>query len=136
MIELSMSEQFEAQVERTPGATALVYGDEQFSYRELNERANRLAHFLIESGVRAEDRIGILMERTPALIVSLLGVLKAGGCYVPLDPHYPEERLEFMQTDAGLSLLLTGALAEARGLDQAASSENLGVAVSEEQLAY
>src|SRR5262245_24755129 len=64
--ELSLSELFEAQVERTPRATALVYGDKQFSYRELNKRANKLAHYLIQSEVKAEDRIGILMERTPA----------------------------------------------------------------------
>jgi amino acid adenylation domain-containing protein len=149
--ELSLSELFEAQVERTPRATALVYGDKQFSYRELNERANKLAHYLIQSEVKAEDRIGILMERTPAMIVSLLSALKAGGCYVPLDPQYPRERLEFMRADAGLRVLLTtSALAEVCGVgqneglrlvyveevEQAASSENLGVAVSEKQLAY
>ena len=111
-----MHKLFEAQVERTPAATALVFGDERFSYRELNERANRLAHHLSEIGVSAEDRIGILMERSPAMVVALLGVLKAGGCYVPLDPQYPQERLEFMQTDAGLRVMLTTrVVAEAGG---------------------
>ena len=101
--ELSLSELFEAQVDRMPAATALVYGAQQFSYGELNERANRLAHYLLQLGVQAEARVGILLERTLALIVSLLGVLKAGGCYVPLDPQYPQERLEFMRADAGLA---------------------------------
>ena len=130
--ELSLNYLFEAQVERTPGATALVHGHEQFTYRELNEWANRVGHYLIRLGVKAEDRVGILMERSPAMIVSLLGVLKAGGCYVPLDPHYPQERLEFMQADAGVRVLLTASAIEE--LDQA--SENLGVGVSKQQLAY
>ena len=138
---------FEAQVERTPSATALIFEDKRFSYRELNERANKLAHHLRELGVSTEDRVGNLMERSPAMIVSLLSVLKAGGCYVPLDPQYPQERLEFMKADAGLRVLLTTrAMAEERGLEQSQlvyvdeveseNSENLSVEVSEQQLAY
>jgi non-ribosomal peptide synthetase component F len=98
---------FEAQAEQTPTATALVFGDERLSYRELNERANSLAHQLVQHGVKSEDRVGILMERSAAMVISMLAVLKAGGCYVPLDPQYPSERLEFMQADAGLCALLT-----------------------------
>ena len=142
-----MHKLFEAQVERTPEATALVCGDERLSYRELNERANRLAHHLVQSGVQAEDRVGILLERRATMVISLLGVLKAGGCYVPLDPQYPQERLEFMRSDAGLRLLLTTRpLAEACGLEQSQliyvedvegeNDENLGVEISEQQLAY
>ena len=118
-IEGGMHRLFEVQVERTPGATALVFGNKRFNYRELNERANRLAHHLRAIGIAAEDRVGILMERSPAMVVSLLAVLKAGGCYVPLDPQYPQERLEFMRADAGLRVLLTTrVMAEACGLEQ------------------
>jgi amino acid adenylation domain-containing protein len=98
---------FEAQVQRTPGATAVVSDSESLSYSELNERANRLAQHLLSLGVRAEQRVGILVERSTSMVVSLLGALKAGGCYVPLDSLYPAERLAYMMTDAGIAVLLT-----------------------------
>jgi amino acid adenylation domain-containing protein/non-ribosomal peptide synthase protein (TIGR01720 family)/FkbM family methyltransferase len=103
----TIHELFEAQVERTPDALALVSEDEQLTYRELNERANQLAHYLRELGVGAEQLVGLLMERSVGMVVSLLGVLKAGGAYLPLDPAYPEARLNYMLTDAGVSVLLT-----------------------------
>ena len=84
---------FQAQVERCPGAVAVVFGDEQLTYRELNERANRLADQLQAHGVRPEVLVGICVRRSTELIVGLLGILKAGGAYVPLDPAYPQERL-------------------------------------------
>ncbi|HEX7736861.1 MAG TPA: amino acid adenylation domain-containing protein, partial [Ktedonobacteraceae bacterium] len=98
---------FEAQAARVPDALALLFDQEQITYQELNTRANRLAHFLQAQGIGAETRVGISMERSPAMIIALLAILKAGGAYVPLDPSYPQERLHFMLQDAHISLLLT-----------------------------
>ena len=110
----------EEQVERTPAAVALVDVAEQVSYRELNERANQLAHYLRGQGVGAESLVGVCLERSAEMVVSLLGVLKAGGAYLPLDPAYPPERLAFMLADAQLTVLLTQQrLAERFGAHQA-----------------
>ncbi|HEX5707326.1 MAG TPA: amino acid adenylation domain-containing protein, partial [Pyrinomonadaceae bacterium] len=98
---------FEAQAERTPDSAAVVFNDERLSYRELNERANRLARQLLDRGVEPETRIGLCVRRSAEMIVALLGILKAGGTYVPLDPSYPRERLAFMIEDARVSVLLT-----------------------------
>jgi amino acid adenylation domain-containing protein len=98
---------FEAQAAETPGAVAVVYRDERLTYRELDRRANRLAHHLQESGVGPEVRVAVALERSVDLVVTLLAVLKAGGAYVPLDPSYPEERLAFMVADARVSVLVT-----------------------------
>ncbi|PHM36580.1 non-ribosomal peptide synthetase [Xenorhabdus innexi] len=97
---------FEAQVLQRSDAVALTYEDQTVSYEELNQRANRLAHYLITLGVRPDDRVAICAERSPELIVSLLAILKAGGAYVPLDPAYPTERLTFMLEDATPVVLL------------------------------
>ncbi len=97
---------FEEQVERTLEATALVYEDQVLSYVELNARANRLAHQLIELGVQADTRVAICVERSPAMVVGLLAILKAGGAYVPLDPAYPSERLTHVLRDAAPAILL------------------------------
>ena len=98
---------FEEQVERTPDAIAVVFEEEQLTYRELNARANQLAHYLQERGVGPEVLVGICVERSIEMIVGLLGVFKADGAYVPLDPAYPQERLAFILEDAGVSVLLT-----------------------------
>ncbi|HVH13182.1 MAG TPA: amino acid adenylation domain-containing protein, partial [Longimicrobium sp.] len=98
---------FERQAARTPDATALVADDATLSYRELNERANRLAHHLRRLGVGPEARVGVCLTRGAELLVSLLGVLKAGGAYVPLDPAYPAERLRATLDDSGAAVLLT-----------------------------
>jgi amino acid adenylation domain-containing protein len=98
---------FEEQVERRPEAIAVVFGDQQLTYRELNARANQLAHQLIELGVGADILVGICVERSIEMVVGLLGILKAGGAYVPLDPTYPKERLQFMLQDSGVQVLLT-----------------------------
>src|SRR6185369_8920975 len=98
---------FEAQVERDPEAPAVIYEDERISYRELNNRANQLAHYLQKQGVGPEVLVGVLLERSPEMVVAILGVLKAGGAYVPLDQSYPTERLSFLQDDAELKVLLT-----------------------------
>ena len=86
---------------------AVVYGDDSVTYAELEARANRLAHRLRALGVGAETRVGLCMERSVALIVALLGILKAGAAYVPMDPDYPEERLGFMLGDSRVTALLT-----------------------------
>jgi amino acid adenylation domain-containing protein/non-ribosomal peptide synthase protein (TIGR01720 family)/FkbM family methyltransferase len=98
---------FEQQVQLTPDAIAVISEEERLSYRELNERANQLAHYLMEQGVGAEQLVGISMERCVEMVVGMLGVLKAGGGYVPLDVEYPAERLKYMLEDAGVNVLLT-----------------------------
>jgi amino acid adenylation domain-containing protein len=98
---------FEAQAAATPDVPSLLCGDETVTYAELNARANRIAHHLIGLGVEREARVGICLERGPALVAAILGVLKAGGAYVPLDPGYPAPRLAFMLADAGAAVLLT-----------------------------
>ncbi|NET89190.1 MAG: amino acid adenylation domain-containing protein, partial [Kamptonema sp. SIO1D9] len=98
---------FEAQVEQTPDAVAIVFGNEQLTYRELNQRANQLAHYLNKLGVKPEVLVGICVERSLEMIVGLLGILKAGGAYLPLDPAYPSERLTFMLSDSQVPVLLT-----------------------------
>jgi len=102
-----LHELFEAQAERTPDALAVVFGDQRLTYTELNERANQLAHHLRSLGVTKETRVGLYVERSQLLLVGLLGIFKAGGVYVPLDPEYPAERLKHMLTDAGVNILLT-----------------------------
>jgi 4-hydroxyphenylacetate 3-monooxygenase len=91
---------FEEQVERFPDNIAAVFGDEQLTYRELNQRANHLAHHLQTLGVGPEVLVGVCVERSLEMVVGLLGILKAGGAYLPLDPNYPPERLAMMLTDA------------------------------------
>jgi amino acid adenylation domain-containing protein len=98
---------FEAQVEHTPDATAVIFEDEQLTYGELNARVNQLAHYLRALGVRTKGLVGLYMERSLEMVIGLLGVLKAGGAYVPLDPGYPPERLTFMLEDCQTPVLLT-----------------------------
>ena len=109
---------FEEQAARTPDAVAVVFDDcktqgasddscIRLTYRELNQRANRLARHLRVLGVRAETLVGLCVERSPEIIVALLAIWKAGGAYVPLDPAYPAERLAFMLDDSQVSLLVT-----------------------------
>ena len=100
-------ELFEAQAARAPGAVAVRFEEESLTYRELNERANQLAHSLRRRGVGPEVRVGICLESSLEMVVSILAVLKAGGAYVPLDPRYPAERLAFMLADADVAVLVT-----------------------------
>jgi amino acid adenylation domain-containing protein/non-ribosomal peptide synthase protein (TIGR01720 family) len=104
--EFCLHELFEAQVERTPDAVSAVFEDQHLTYSELDRRANQLAHYLQNLGVKLETRVGISLERELLLIVALLGILKAGGAYVPLDPDYPPERLSFMLADSEVAVLL------------------------------
>ncbi|MEM7125911.1 MAG: amino acid adenylation domain-containing protein [Chloroflexota bacterium] len=98
---------FEGQVKRTPNAVALIFENEQLTYHELNERANQLAHHLIELGVYADTLVAVSMERSIEIVVSLLAILKAGGAYVPIDPTYPKERIHYMLADSAAPILLT-----------------------------
>jgi amino acid adenylation domain-containing protein len=100
-------EYFERQAANTPDAVAVTFGAEQLTYRELNARANRLAHALRRLGVGADVLVGLLVERSLEMVIGLLGILKAGGAYLPLDPSYPPERLAFMLEDSAVPVLLT-----------------------------
>ena len=96
---------FAAQAARTPDATAVIFGDEALSYRDLDRRANQLAHHLRALGVGPEVVVGLCVERSLAMVVGVLGILKAGGAYLPLDPAYPADRLSYMLGDAGAPVL-------------------------------
>ncbi|KEO82561.1 non-ribosomal peptide synthetase, partial [Tumebacillus flagellatus] len=98
---------FEEQAERTPDRVALVFEDQVLTYGELNRRANQLAHHLQKLGVQKEDLVGVSMERSMEMVISLYAILKAGGAYVPIDPTYPADRLSYMLQDARVPLLLT-----------------------------
>ncbi|WP_285411464.1 amino acid adenylation domain-containing protein, partial [Variovorax sp. efr-133-TYG-130] len=98
---------FEHQAAHTPEAIALVFEDQRLSYAELNARANQIAHHLIAQGVRPDTRVGVYLERSFDLVVALLGVLKAGAAFVPLDPDYPADRLAFMLEDAALPVVVS-----------------------------
>ncbi|MEA5621854.1 non-ribosomal peptide synthetase [Nostoc sp. UHCC 0251] len=104
--EACIHELFEAQVEKTPDAIALIFANLELTYRELNNRANQLAHYLQNVGVKPDTLVGICMERSLEMVIGILAIMKAGGAYLPLDPTYPKERLAFMLEDAQLSLLL------------------------------
>ena len=98
---------FAAQAARTPDAVAVVFEDRTLSYAALDAHANRLAHHLQSLGVGPETMVGLCVERSPEMVIGLLGILKAGGAYLPLDPNYPRERLAFMLADAGCPVLVT-----------------------------
>ncbi|RUR75343.1 non-ribosomal peptide synthetase [Chlorogloeopsis fritschii PCC 9212] len=103
---LCIHQLFEQQVERTPDAIALIFDNQKLTYRELNERANKLAHYLKTLDVKPEVLVGICMQRSLEMVIGILAIIKAGGAYVPLDPTYPNERLAFMLADAQVSVLL------------------------------
>lgn len=152
----TLSQLFERQVERDAGAVAIVSGERQVSYGELNEQANRVGSYLRQLGVGAERRVGLLLERGVEMVVGLLGIIKAGAAYVPLDPSYPQARLEYMLQDAAVSVVLTERRLERLAREVAAesvqtvlsldealtagaelgSSKNPAVTVESENLAY
>jgi amino acid adenylation domain-containing protein len=109
-IEQCFHQLFESQVEETPDAIALIFEDEQLTYRELNNRANQLARHLQQLGIVPDVLVGLCLERSIEMIVGLLAILKAGGAYLPLDPTYPQERLSFLVQDSQVSLLLTNSI--------------------------
>jgi amino acid adenylation domain-containing protein len=148
--DLTIPSGFERQVERTPDATALLFAGEKWSYRQLNNEANRLAHRLIEKGVGAGSLVGVFVERSAEMVMALLGVLKTGAAYVPLDPGYPVERLKFLIEDASLSSVVTQSSIQDRlpekvrnvvvcdgdGNRAAAQSANPSRSVASDQRAY
>jgi pristinamycin I synthase 3 and 4 len=103
----NVAELFEECVAMMPNATAVEYAEQELTYGDLNRRANRLAHYLRELGVHAEQRVAICVERGLEMVVGLLAVLKAGGAYVPMDPEYPQEHLRYMLQDSAPVVLLT-----------------------------
>ena len=105
--DLLIHQLFEAQVEKTPDAVAVVFEDKQLTYRELNCRANQLAHYLQSIGVGPDVLVGIAVERSIEMVIGLYAILKAGGAYVPIDPAYPYERIAYMLEDAQVPVLLT-----------------------------
>ena len=98
---------FAERVEREPNAVAAVFENQQLTYRQLNNKANQLANYLQQLGAQPEVLIGLCVERSLDAIVGILGIIKAGAAYLPLDPNYPQQRLNFMLEDAGLSILVT-----------------------------
>ncbi|WP_249383620.1 non-ribosomal peptide synthetase [Mycobacterium sp. DBP42] len=94
------------QAVRTPDAVAVVYEGRHYTYRELNESANRLAHWLIKQGIGTEDRVAVLLEKSPELVVTALGIVKAGAVYLPVDPTYPEDRLTYILSDSNPKTIL------------------------------
>ena len=125
---------FEAHAAERPDAVALVFEGQSLSYAEVNARANRIAHALIAHGVGADTRVGIAVERSPAMIIGLLAIQKAGGAYVPLDPAYPADRLVHMMQDSGLRWVLTQAHLQ-NALPKVASVTLLDMAVLENESA-
>lgn len=115
----SIQERFAAQARRTPDAVAVTSGGGRLTYRELNERANRLAHHLIDVGVQPDTPVAVLLERSADLIVATLAVLKAGACYMPLHTAYPAERMQRIMDHCGDPVLLADQVTQARGLPRA-----------------
>jgi len=150
MASTSIQECFAAQVGRTPDAVAVSSGEVRLTYRQLDERANRVAHRLLGLGVRRETPVAVLMERSVDVVVALLAVLKAGGCYLPLHSSYPLERMQWIMDESGGPVLLADRAMRERGLpsggpvvvvDDDAELASLpasdpGVAVHPDQLVY
>ncbi|MCJ8267986.1 MAG: amino acid adenylation domain-containing protein, partial [Psychrosphaera sp.] len=101
-------ELFEQQVRRSPETIAVTYSNQQISYKQLNEKANQLAHYLREQGVKPGVLVGLCINRSIEMVTTILAILKAGGAYVPIDPNYPQSRVDYMVKDSGIKLILTG----------------------------
>ncbi|SFJ90609.1 non-ribosomal peptide synthetase, partial [Myroides guanonis] len=101
---------FTEQVKRTPNAIAVVYEGEELSYKELDQRSNQLGHYLCKQGVEPNNLVGICLERSLEMLIGILGILKSGGAYVPIDPEYPRDRINYMLTDASIDLVLSSEL--------------------------
>ena len=128
-------ELFEIQARDRPDAIAAVHGDRQLTYRQLNARANQLARALVARGVTREAVVGVMTERNLDWLTAVLAVFKAGGAYLPIEPHFPTERIAKMVSRAGAKLVLTQPLIEA-AYDEGHAASDLGIAVARDQLAY
>ncbi|NQZ11662.1 MAG: amino acid adenylation domain-containing protein, partial [Algicola sp.] len=104
---LCIHQQFERQAKQTPQNIALVFEHQQLSYQSLNEKANQLAHYLIDQGVKPDSLVGLCVTRSLDMVIGILAILKAGGAYVPLDSNYPQSRLDYMVQDSGIKLMLS-----------------------------
>lgn len=124
--ETTLPERFEAQAARTPSAVAVIFENESITYAELNARSNQLAHRLLRQGVRAESLVGILLERSIEMVVAILGVVKAGAAYLPLDPDSPEARLSAMIADAAPAFVIRPETFEALS-DEPANDPRRGI---------
>ena len=130
-----LHEAFESQVAQTPEAIAIVSGSERLTYRELDAEANKLAHHLCRRGVGPDVRVGVSLERSPRLVIALLGILKAGGAYVPLEPSHPPAQLEALMAQAQPALVITeepflSRLAGSRRTALSLDSERAAIAAS------
>ena len=103
----TIAELFEEQAKKTPNNVAVVFGMQKLTYKELNERANSLAYYLRKNGIETNDLVGIMVNRSLEMIIGMLAVLKAGGAYIPIDPTYPKDRIEYMLKNSNSKLLLT-----------------------------
>ncbi len=103
----TIQELFEGQVEKNPDHIAVIFENQQLTYKEVNDKANQLARTLREKGVKANRIVGIMVERSPEMIIGIMGILKAGGGYMPIDPEYPEERISYMLEDSKVELMVT-----------------------------
>ena len=104
----TITELFEEQVEKTPNDVAVVFEDNKLTYKEVNEKANQLARYLRkEKNIKPNDIVGVMLPRSIELISTLIGVLKSGACYIPIDPTYPEKRIEYMLENSDAKFLLT-----------------------------
>ena len=128
-------ELFEIQARERPEAIAAVHGDRQLTYRELNARANQLARALLARGVTREAVVGVMTERNLDWLTAVLAIFKAGGAYLPIEPHFPTERIAKMVSRAGAKLVLTQPLIEA-AYEEGLAASDLGIAVARDQLAY
>ncbi len=128
-------ELFEDQARVRPDAIAAVHGDRQLTYRELNARANQLARALVARGVTSEAVVGVMTERNLDWLTAVLAIFKAGGAYLPIEPHFPTERIAKMVSRAGAKLVLTPPLIEAT-YEEGHAASDLGIAVARNQLAY
>ncbi len=144
---LCIQQMVEETAERSGEAEAVICGEQRLTYRELNERANRLAHYLLEKGVGPEVLVGVMTTRSVEMLIGVLGILKAGGAYLPLDADYPPDRLAYMVEDAGLRLVLANGAVETHGIEvinllehkreiDQRSSLNPSCSVGPENLAY
>jgi len=98
---------FEKQVEKTPNATAIIFENEQLTYQQFNEKANQIGHFIQKLGIGTDDVVAVCLERSMEMPLAIYGILKAGAAFLPIDPHHPKERLDFILKDANVKLVLT-----------------------------